>query len=158
MSTEARTQVARWPLKWRLRWGQRSNELERLGMPWRRAELEAFRQVSAERMALHDRSTVEESDPQADVSKRVPPTGPRPWRCERPLCSRGGWWLSKQRVLNCLSCCPPAAPAVVAKRGTAEDAPIVEPDRSTTPLGTRYEREHLEPATRPVKRKTAKSK
>lgn len=44
-----RQSLARWPIKWRERWGRRANALEDLGMSWREAEIRAFSEVSAER-------------------------------------------------------------------------------------------------------------
>lgn len=156
MNNEARTQVARWPLKWRARWGERANELEHAGLGWHRAEAKAYQQVCVERKALGDYSTVE-LEPEAelpDFDKLVPDGRvPKRWECERPLCAKGGWWLSRQGALGCLSCCPPHPLAQVAKRGTVDQAPLVDPDRSTTPLGTRCDREHMAPAKRPARRK-----
>lgn len=61
---------------------------------------------------------------------------PRPWRCESLFClHKPGWWLSIHGVLNCLNCCPPCRPELVERRGTNEDAPLVEEPHSTTPIG-----------------------
>jgi hypothetical protein len=40
-----RSELARWPQRWRERWGRRANALEDQGMGWRAAELRAFAEV-----------------------------------------------------------------------------------------------------------------
>ena len=44
-----RVALANWPDPWRLRWGQRANELQDKGMSWRDAEVQAFIEVWNER-------------------------------------------------------------------------------------------------------------
>lgn len=43
-----REDLARWPLRWRERWGRRANALEDQGLSWRAAELRAFAEVRAQ--------------------------------------------------------------------------------------------------------------
>jgi hypothetical protein len=58
------------------------------------------------------------------------------WRCLNPYClHETGWWLSPQRVVQCLNCRPPASPDLVVARGTEADAPEVLADRTTTYAG-----------------------
>ena len=44
-------EVARWPIRWRERWGRRANELEDAGVPWPEHERQAFAEIKAEKEA-----------------------------------------------------------------------------------------------------------
>lgn len=135
--------LATWPEPWREKWGLRANELEEAGTPWGKAESRAYSEVARERRAARDAAPVELEPPGAppDFDAVLPGLPePAPWRCTYPWCfHKTGWWLSRLGVINCLSCCPPSFPGLVVRQGTLEDAPIVPPELSTTPIGTTYE-------------------
>lgn len=62
------------------------------------------------------------------------PRPPVPWRCLSPYCcGDGSWWQSVTGIIQCSHCRSPSLPDVVARRGTASDAPLVLADRTTTP-------------------------
>jgi hypothetical protein len=55
------------------------------------------------------------------------------WRCLSPFCRDGSrWWLSAHGVVQCVNCRAPAFPELIVAHGTLADAPLVDPDRSTT--------------------------
>lgn len=76
-----------WPADWRERWGRRANDLEDEGLTWREAEVQAFGEVLAARLAegLPDHGTVDEREAvEADVvltdEPVLIPIGSRPTR------------------------------------------------------------------------------
>jgi hypothetical protein len=66
------------------------------------------------------------------------PTDESRWRCHNPFClDKGRWWMSVHRVVNCKNCRAPSFPWLIQEEGDAEDAPHVEPGRSTHALKPR---------------------
>jgi hypothetical protein len=60
------------------------------------------------------------------------------WRCLSPFCRDGSrWWLSACGLVLCRNCVPPAFPELIVAQGTLADAPLVDPDRSTTTVGVK---------------------
>jgi hypothetical protein len=57
------------------------------------------------------------------------------WSCRNVMCldKSRGWWTSVHGVVNCRNCCPPQFPGLVAQQGGPDDAPLVDPVRSSTP-------------------------
>jgi hypothetical protein len=60
--------VARWPVEWRERWGQRANELQDRGEPWDHAEWIAFNELAPDLAAAEHRGEVVCVDPPAGLS------------------------------------------------------------------------------------------
>jgi hypothetical protein len=142
-------ELADWPIPWRQRFGLRANELSDAGIPRPDDERLAFEEVLRERQSGAEPPPIAAPPASSPRQWRVvvddllgncllPDEHPEPSRycCQNPFCkNKNNWWLSSAGVLNCENCVPPAFPELVVARGSAEDAPLVEPGRSTTIAG-----------------------
>lgn len=63
-------ELSTWPVQWRLRWGERANQLEAAGVPFPESERRAFREIQAEK------------------AEPIRPKPPRPVTAAKPVTSK----------------------------------------------------------------------